>query len=86
MGVMPLILESGGRVLYAGQASAVVVGQVEEPWHQVALALYPSRAAFQAMTSSPAYLAIAEHREAGLEGQLLIATSPAFLPAAAPLA
>ena len=40
----------------------------------VALAQYPSLAAFRAMVTDPAYAEIAKHRDAGLAGQLNIKT------------
>jgi uncharacterized protein (DUF1330 family) len=54
----------------------LTIGRVEQLWDEVALAQYPSRAAFLQMAMSPAYQEIAVHREAGLEGQLNIETTP----------
>jgi hypothetical protein len=45
-----------------------ILGEAEELWDDVAIAMYPSRAAMMEMVASPAYQAIAVHREAGLSG------------------
>ncbi len=66
----------GGRQVYAGPVTGLMLGEVEELWDMVALAEYPSLAAMQAMVSSPEYQAIEHHRKAGLAGQLNIRTSP----------
>jgi uncharacterized protein (DUF1330 family) len=66
----------GGRVLYVGAASWLMLGRVEVLWDEVALAEYPSRAALLRLATSPECQAIAVHRDAGLEGQLNIETVP----------
>lgn len=64
----------GGRVRYSGKVTGLLLGEVEELWDMVALAEYPSLAAFQAMAMSPEMEAISHHRKAGLAGQLNIRT------------
>lgn len=64
----------GGRSLYAGDVTDLMLGEIDELWDMVALAEYPSRAAMMAMVSSPEYQAIEKHRVAGLAGQLNIRT------------
>ena len=59
---------------YAGRVTGLMLGEVEELWDMVALAEYPSLAAFLAMVANPDYQAISIHREAGLAGQLNIKT------------
>jgi uncharacterized protein (DUF1330 family) len=66
----------GGRQVYAGPVTGLLLGEVEELWDMVALAEYPSLAAMQAMIASPDYQAIEKHRKAGLAGQLNIRTKP----------
>ena len=66
----------GGKVRYSGQVTGLMLGEVEDLWDAVALAEYPSLAAFQAMATSPEYHAIEHHRLAGLAGQLNIRTKP----------
>lgn len=64
----------GGKSLYAGAVTELMLGEVDELWDMVALAQYPSRAAMMAMVQSPDYQAIEKHRVAGLAGQLNIRT------------
>lgn len=78
-GVAPLVVKHGGRMIYAGPVSFLMLGRVEDVWDQVALVEYPKRASLFAMSSSEEYQAISHHREAGLEGQLNIETTPDFL-------
>jgi uncharacterized protein (DUF1330 family) len=66
----------GGRAVYAGPVTGLLLGEVEELWDMVALAEYPSLAAMQQMVGSPEYQAIEKHRKAGLAGQLNIRTKP----------
>ena len=74
--VTKLIESVGGRIRYSGVVAGLLLGEVEELWDMVALAEYPSLAAFQAMATSPEYQAIEHHRTAGLAGQLNIRTKP----------
>lgn len=66
----------GGRSIYAGRVSGLLLGMIEEEWDMIALAEYPSRAAMRDMVMSESYQVIAVHRTAGLAGQLNIRTSP----------
>jgi len=74
--VSKLVEGLGGRVRYNGHVTSILLGEVEELWDAVALAEYPSLAAFRAMALSPAMQAIEHHRKAGLAGQLNIRTKP----------
>lgn len=69
-----MVLEAGGKFVYAGSVRGMFIGSVDEAWDQVAIMMYPSFKAMTAITSSPAYAEIHVHRDAGLEGQLLIET------------
>jgi len=73
-GVSKLVAELGGRMLFSGDVTSLMIGEVEELWDMVALVEYPSLAAFQAMAMSPGMHAIEHHRKAGLAGQLNIRT------------
>lgn len=66
----------GGRQVFAGAVTELMLGTAGELWDMVALAEYPSRAAMMAMVQSPDYQAIEKHRMAGLAGQLNIRTKP----------
>lgn len=65
----------GGKMLFFGSVSRLMLGEVEELWDQVAIAQYPSRAAMLEMMQLPEYQAIHIHRDAGLAGQLNIETT-----------
>jgi len=70
--VQTLVEGLGGRVRFSGQVTGLLLGEVEDLWDAVALAEYPSLAAFREMALSPAMHAIEHHRKAGLAGQLNI--------------
>jgi len=74
--VSKLVEALGGRIHYSGEVTGLLLGEVEEMWDMVALAEYPSLAAFKAMALSPEMHAIEHHRTAGLVGQLNIRTRP----------
>lgn len=74
--VRRLIEGLGGRVVYAGAVTGLLLGQVEDLWDAVGLVEYPSLQAFRSMIRSPEMRAIEEHRAAGLAGQLNIRTRP----------
>ena len=70
----------GGRVLWSGMVSGVVIGEFgatpgSSP-HMVALVEYPSLTAFTAMTASPRYQEVARLRDRGLEAQYLLSAKP----------
>jgi uncharacterized protein (DUF1330 family) len=74
--VSKLVEALGGKIFYSGRVTGLMIGEVEELWDMVALAQYPSLAAFRDMAMSPAMHAIEHHRKAGLAGQLNIKTKP----------
>lgn len=74
--VRVLVEGLGGRIRYSGRVTGLLIGEVEDLWDAVALAEYPTLAAFQAMAMSPEMHAIERHRKAGLAGQLNIRTKP----------
>ena len=74
MKVRDMIVAVGGATGYSGPVTGLMLGEVEELWDMVALAQYPSLAAFRAMVTDPADAEIAKHRDAGLAGQLNIKT------------
>ena len=65
----------GGRFLFAGAVTQMIIGSVEEEWDAVAIVEYPSNEAFVEIAMSPEVQEIGIHRSAGLAGQLLIATT-----------
>lgn len=70
-GILP---KFGGQVVFAGDVTFLTLGQVEELWDEVAIAMYPSRGAMVSMSMSPEWQAASVHRTAGLKGQLNIET------------
>jgi uncharacterized protein (DUF1330 family) len=79
-----LLQRHGGRFLYLGRATELLVGR--EDWDAVALVEYPSRKVFLQVTGSPEYAVIAPYREDGLVRTMLYATTPRAAPAAVPSA
>jgi uncharacterized protein (DUF1330 family) len=76
--VQPFLESVGASVLYAGDASHVVAGDIDKVWWDaIVVVRYPSRAAFVAMATNPDYHEKAHvHRAAALESTHLIATDP----------
>ena len=64
----------GGEIVFSGEVSRLMLGEVDDLWDSVAIARYPSRKAMLAMIMDPHYQEIEKHRSAGLEGQLNIET------------
>ena len=65
----------GGKPVFGGAVERLMLGEVEDLWDKVAIAMYPSRKAMLQMINDPDYIVSAQHRVAGLEGQLNIETS-----------
>jgi uncharacterized protein (DUF1330 family) len=65
----------GGHPVFGGKVSRLMLGEVEDLWDVVAIAMYPNRKAMLDMISDPEYIKSAQHRAAGLEGQLNIETN-----------
>ena len=72
--VMKLLPKFGGKGIFAGDVTFLALGQVEDLWDEVAIAMYPKRADLFRMSSSEEWQKIAVHRAAGLAGQLNIET------------
>ena len=72
--VAKVITQVGGKLIFGASVERLMLGEVEELWDQVAIAMYPSRAAMFEMIQLPEYAAISVHRTAGLAGQLNIET------------
>ena len=64
----------GGQLVFEGDVSRLMLGEVEDLWDKIAVVRYPNMKAMVEMTSDPEYHKSAIHRIAGLEGQLNIET------------
>lgn len=73
-GVAKVITRVGGHIGFGADVERLMLGEVETLWDQVAIAMYPSRAAMLEMIQMPEYAEISVHRTAGLAGQLNIET------------
>ena len=71
-GVRKLLKEFGGSLSFEASVGRLTIGEVEELWDDVAIAMYPSRAAMLQMMQSDKMQEIGQHRAAGLAGQLNI--------------
>ena len=67
----------GGRLIFAGAVTGLLLGEIEENWDMVALVEYPSLDAFREMTTLPEFVSASKHRSAGLAGQLNLKVKPA---------
>ena len=56
----------GGKPIFGSDVIRLMLGEVEELWDQVAIAMYPNRKAMLKMISDPDYIESAQHRVAGL--------------------
>ena len=74
LGVMQLLPKHGGKLVFVGNVTGLQIGKVEELWDEVAIAMYPDRAALLAMSTSKEWRELSVHRTAGLAGQLNIET------------
>lgn len=79
-GVVQLLPEFGGSAVFKAEVSRLTLGEVEDLWDVVAIALYPSRQAMLDMMMSPKMQEIGVHRTAGLAGQLNVETVDAAGP------
>jgi uncharacterized protein (DUF1330 family) len=69
-----LVADAGGELVYSARIRGLLIGEVEGAWDAVGIMKYPSFKAMSAITSSQEYAKIHVHRDAGLEGQVLIET------------
>ncbi len=74
-GVKKLLEGIGGGIGFWGEVNRLVLGEVEELWDMVGLAVWPSRQAMFEVMKSPEMQEISVHRAAGLAGQLNIETT-----------
>ncbi len=68
--------DRGGKIIFHGDVTGLLLGEVAELWDAVALVEYVSHAAFLEQMGSPERAAIERHRSAGLAGQLNLRVTP----------
>ena len=68
----------GTEIIYSGDIRGFLIGFGEDDWDSVALIKYPSTDVMLDMFRNESYQAIQIHREAALEGQLLLECGPGF--------
>ena len=73
--ITELIQQVGGYLGFAANVERLALGEVEELWDMVALAVWPSRQAMLEVMQSDKMREISVHRAAGLAGQLNIETA-----------
>ena len=64
----------GAEIIFGGDVSRLMLGEVEDLWDSIAIARYPSRKAMLEMMMDKDYQESEKHRSAGLLGQLNIET------------
>lgn len=78
-GDIQLLRKVGGTILWAGHVEAAALGAIDgDGWDWVALAQYPSKAAFLEMMLSEQYAEINDDRENGVEAHLILCTNPTY--------
>ena len=74
-GVKKLLQQVGGYIGFESDVERLTLGEVEELWDVVALAVWPSRQVMLEVMQSQDMQEISVHRTAGLAGQLNIETA-----------
>lgn len=78
-GVISLLKERGGTILWAGEVETVALGLAKDgDWDFIVLVKYPTREAFIDMMTSQAYAVCNVHRLNGLERHTIIALNEQF--------
>ena len=76
---IPLLKKVGGTILWAGHVEGAAVGDLGDGrWDWVVVVLYPSRAAFLSMMTSPEYAAANIDRVNGVENHVILAATPSY--------
>ena len=70
----PLLAKAGGKLIWAGNTTKAIIGDLEDVPDRFLVVWYPSKEAFIEMSTSKTYEAIAHHRHLSLEYGGLIAT------------
>jgi uncharacterized protein (DUF1330 family) len=73
----PFVAAVGGKLIWQGQPTHLIVGDDVDRWDKVLLVEYPTRAAFAQLVSNPEFQEVGKDRLSALEETVLIATTPA---------
>ncbi|MGQ7829038.1 DUF1330 domain-containing protein [Altererythrobacter sp. Z27] len=65
-GIEPLLIDSGGSLVFAGHADEFLIGPQDESWDYAMLVKQASKASFLAFASDPEAQAITAHRTAAI--------------------
>lgn len=74
--VMPRIQGVGGRIVWAGNDAAPVVGDPDRHWDAIAVVEYPSLDAFLAMVGDPGWAEVDDLRVAAMDANEVYACTP----------
>ncbi len=77
-GMLKVIPDLGGSFIFSGEVKGMLIGNADPVWDAAAILQYPNTQAMLDMMRLPEYIEIQKHREAGLEGQLLIECGKGF--------
>jgi len=66
----------GGKIVWSGAPTAVLIGPDDEEWDLAFVAEYPSAAAFGEMVENSGYQAVVFHRQAAVKDSRLIRMAP----------
>jgi uncharacterized protein (DUF1330 family) len=75
--MVAFVTQAGGRLIWSGRITGMVIGDSDVDFDMIALVEYPSRQAFATIVQDPRVQAIGVHRAAGLLGQWLVAAAAA---------
>lgn len=73
----PVFHRLGGRIVWRGAFTFMLIGPSNERWDEVFVAEYPSADAFIEMIRDPVYREAVKHRQAAVSDSRLIRLSPA---------
>ncbi len=72
----PLVASVGGKLIWQGQPTHLIVGEDVDRWDKVLMVESPSRAAVAQMVSDPRFQEVQKDRHDALEETVLIACTP----------
>lgn len=78
----PIFQRVGGKIIWSGKTSLMVIGPDDKQWDIAFIAAYPSAAAFGDMVKDPAYQAIVFHRQAAVKDSRLVRMLPSEIGSA----